>query len=366
MRFKLERRETVSGLGLVAAPVIAVLATLLIGTAMFLVLGLDPLAAFRIYFIDPLTDPYTLQELVVKACPLLLIGLGLVFCYRANRWNIGAEGQYVAGAVLGSIVAIATNGGEGGWWILPAMLAMGAIGGALWGLVPAFLRVRFGASEILTSLMLVYVAQLGLDYLVRGPWRDPAGFNFPKSVSFDPAATVPLLMEDGRMHAGILIAIVVVIVAAFVLGRTLVGFSIELGGSAPRAAAFAGFDERRVTYGVFAVSGALAGLAGIIEVAGPIGNLQPSISPGYGFTAIIAAVLGRLNPFGVVLSSLVLALTYIGGEAAQISLKMPFDVTRVFQGTMLIAILAADVLVRYRVRRVEAPARDAAKVTAHA
>lgn len=353
MPLKLERQENISALRHAMAPLVALLVTLLVGAVMFVVLGHDPVRAFTIYFIEPLGDAYTLQELVVKASPLLLIGVGLAFCYRANRWNIGAEGQYVAGAVLGSWLALATHGTEAGPWVLPAMLVLGAIGGALWGLIPAFLRVRFGSSEILTSLMLVYVAELGLDYLVRGPWRDPQGFNFPQSVTFDDVALMPLLTGDGRMHAGIVIAVLAVIAATFVLGRTLVGFSIELAGSAPRAAAFAGFDERRVTYGVFAVSGALAGLAGIIEVAGPIGQLQPTISPGYGFTAIIAAMLGRLHPVGILVASLVLALTYIGGEAAQISMRMPFDVTRVFQGTLLIAILAADILVRYRIRRVE-------------
>ncbi|WP_029356025.1 ABC transporter permease [Bosea sp. 117] len=356
MPFRLERQETVSGLALLAAPLLALIFTLIVGAVMFVALGQDPIRAFSVYFIEPLSDPWTLQELVVKAGPLLLIGIGLSFCYRANRWNIGAEGQYVAGAVLGSWLALATHGTEAGPWVLPAMLVLGALGGALWGLIPAVLRVKFGASEILTSLMLVYVAQLGLDYLVRGPWRDPQGFNFPQSVTFDPVATMPLLFEEGRLHAGVLVGLVAVALAAFVLGRTLVGFSIELGGSAPRAAAFAGFDERRVTYGVFALSGALAGLAGIIEVAGPIGNLQPSISPGYGFTAIIAAMLGRLHPVGVLIASLVLALTYIGGEAAQITLRMPFDVTRVFQGTLLISILAADVLVRYRIRRLKGAA----------
>ena len=352
MRLRLERQENVPALGLIAAPLLALVFTLIVGAIMFVALGHDPIRAFTIYFIEPLTDPWTLQEMVVKACPLLLIGIGLSFCYRANRWNIGAEGQYVAGAVAGSWLALATHGTDAGPWVLPAMLVLGALGGALWGLIPALLRVRFGSSEILTSLMLVYVAQLGLDYLVRGPWRDPAGFNFPQSVTFDDVAIMPLIVEDGRMHAGIIIALVAVVVATVVLGRTLIGYSIELAGTAPRASAFAGFSESRVTYGVFVVSGAMAGLAGIIEVAGPIGQLQPSISPGYGFTAIIAAMLGRLHPVGVLVASFVLALTYIGGEAAQISMRMPFDVTRVFQGTLLIAILAADVLVRYRIRQV--------------
>ena len=353
MPLRLERQENVPALGLIAAPLLALVFTLIVGAIMFVALGHNPIRAFTIYFIEPLTDPWTLQEMAVKSCPLLLIGIGLSFCYRANRWNIGAEGQYVAGAIAGSWLALATHGTDAGPWVLPAMVVLGALGGALWGLIPAFLRVRFGSRELLTRLMLVYIAQLGLDYLVRGPWRDPAGFNFPQSVTFDDVAIMPLLFEDGRMHAGIVIALVAVVVATVVLGRTLIGYSIELAGTAPRAAAFAGFNESRVTYGVFAVSGAMAGLAGIIEVAGPIGQIQPSISPGYGFTAIIAAILGRLHPVSVLIASFVLALTYIGGEAAQISMRMPFDVTRVFQGTLLIAILAADVLVRYRIRRVE-------------
>ncbi|MGL5733838.1 MAG: ABC transporter permease, partial [Beijerinckiaceae bacterium] len=297
-----------------------------------------------------LSEGWSLQELAVKASPLVLIALGLAFCYRANVWNIGAEGQVIIGGALGGWIALVTHNGAyqsiGAWWIVPAMLIMGALAGMAYAMIPALLRVRLGVSEILTSLLLVYVAELFLDYMVRGPWRDPKGFNFPVSVNFDPAATLPQIAGGGRLHAGVLITLAVAAIATFVLSRTLFGFRIRTVGDAPRAARFAGFDDRRTTLAVFAISGALAGLAGIIEVSGQIGQLQPSISPGYGFTAIIVAFLGRLSPPGIVLAGLTLALTYIGGEAAQIAMKIPLDMTRAFQGLLLMCVLAAEVLAR--------------------
>jgi simple sugar transport system permease protein len=230
------------------------------------------------------------------------------------------------------------------------MLTLGVLGGAIYGLMPALLRVRFGASEILTSLMLVYVAQLVLDYLTRGPWRDPRGFNFPQTVTFDPSATLPSLVAEGRVHLGVLFALAAVLVSALVLGRSLFGYRLRVTGEAPRAARFAGFSLSRTTLLAFAVSGGLAGLAGIVEVSGQIGQLQPSISPGYGFTAITVAFLGRLQPFGILLASLIVALTFLGGESAQISMKLPLDLTTAFQGLLLLCVLCADALVTYRLR----------------
>jgi simple sugar transport system permease protein len=326
---------------------------------LFALLGKNPLAALAVYFIDPLTDAYTLQEIAVKATPLVMIAVGLSVCYIANVWNIGAEGQFIVGAVAGSWLAVRTQGTDAGAWVLPAMLLLGALGGALYAMIPAVCRVRFGASEILVSLMLVYVADLMMDYLVRGPWRDPHGLNFPTTAEFDPVATVPALIDGSRLHAGAILALIVVLLAGVLLGRTLKGFEIRVVGAAPKAAAFAGFDARRLVLFCFAVSGALAGLAGIIEVAGPIGHLQPGISPGYGFTAIIVAFLGRLNPFGVLVAGLFLALTFIGGEGAQIALKVPLDLTKVFQGILLFYVLACDSLILYRIRLVAAPGRPA-------
>ena len=352
MRLELVPRAGVSGLARALAPLGAFLFAFLVAGGVIWLLGRSPAAALQVYILDPLSDPWSLQELVVKATPLALIAIGLSYCFRANLWNIGAEGQFVIGAVLGGWLALRTHGTEAGAWVLPAMLGLGAFGGALYALIPAWLRTRFGVSEILGSLMLVYVAQLVLDYLVRGPWRDPKGFNFPQSVTFDPAATLPPVEGLGRIHGGAGLALLVVLVTAIVLGRTVFGYRLRVTGDAPRAAAFAGFGTGRTTLAAFAISGALAGLAGIVEVAGPIGQLQPSISPGYGFTAITVAFLGRLHPLGILAASLIMALTFIGAESAQILLKLPLDLNQAFQGFLLLCVLAADALVSYRLRLV--------------
>jgi len=350
MRLVLERRAERSTAVAVASPLIAIALTLLTMAILFAALGKNPVTALSVYFVEPLTDSYSLIELAVKATPLVTIAIGLSLCFLANVWNIGAEGQFLIGAVCGSWLAVRTQGTDAGAWVLPVMLMLGAVGGAVYALVPAIAKVRFGASEILTSLMLVYVADLLLDYLVRGPWRDPGGFNFPTTAEFDPVATVPILIGETRLHVGALIALAVVAVASILLGRTIKGFEIKVVGAAPRAARFAGFDADRLVVLTFAMSGALAGLAGIIEVAGPIGHLQPNFSPGYGFTAIIVAFLGRLNPIGILIAGLFLALTFIGGEQAQISIKVPLDLTKVFQGILLFYVLACDSLILYRVR----------------
>jgi simple sugar transport system permease protein len=350
MQLVLERRTERSTLIAIASPLLAIALTLVTMSVLVAVMGKSPLTALWVYFIEPLTDPYSLQELAVKAAPLVMIAVGLSLCYLANVWNIGAEGQFIIGAVAGSWLAVITNGTDAGPWVLPAMLVLGALGGALYALIPAICKVRFGASEILTSLMLVYVADLLMDYLVRGPWRDPKGMNFPTTAEFDPVATVPLLVDGSRLHAGALLALIVVLAAAVMLGRTIKGFEIRVVGAAPKAARFAGFNANQLVLFTFAVSGALAGLAGIIEVAGPVGHLQPGISPGYGFTAIIVAFLGRLNPVGILVAGLFLALTFIGGEGAQISMKLPLDLTKVFQGILLFYVLACDSMILYRIR----------------
>ena len=359
MQLVLEKRAERSTFIALASPLLAIALTLVTMSILFLILGKNPVMALYVYFIEPLTDSYTLMEIAVKASPLVMIAIGLSFCYLANVWNIGAEGQFLMGAVFGSYLAVITNGTDAGPWVLPAMLVMGALGGALWAMIPALCKVRFGANEILTSLMLVYVADLVLDYLVRGPWRDPKGMNFPTTASFDPVATVPVLMDGGRLHGGAILTLIIVVAAAIMLGRTIKGFEIRVVGAAPRAARFAGFSSQKLVIFTFAVSGALAGLAGIIEVAGPVGVLQPGISPGYGFTAIIVAFLGRLNPIGILVAGLFLALTFIGGEGAQISMKVPLDLTKVFQGILLFYVLACDSLILYRVRLITAKPKAA-------
>ncbi|GJE17135.1 ABC transporter permease [Methylobacterium marchantiae] len=350
MRIDLSPRTNRSRLMDGFAPILAFVVAVAIGGVVVAVMGRSPATAFVTYFIAPLSEVWSLQEVALKAAPLALIAIGLAFCFRANVWNIGAEGQFVIGGLFGGWIAVATHGAGGStFWVLPLMLAVGTLAGVAYALIPAILKVWLGVSEILTSLMLVYVAELLLDYMARGPLRDPAGYNFPQSVTFDDAARLPYLMEGDTLHAGVLIALTAVVVATIVLARTLFGFEVRVVGASPRAARFAGFSDVRLTLAVFAVSGGAAGLAGIAEVAGKIGQLQPSISPGYGFTAIIVAFLGRLSPVGILVAALVIALTTIGGEGAQIDLKLPLDLTRAFQGLLLALVLGADALSRYRV-----------------
>jgi general nucleoside transport system permease protein len=366
MQLVLEKRAERSNTIALISPLIAIGLTLVTMSILFAILGKNPITALGVYFIDPLTDSYSLQEIAVKATPLVMIAIGLSLCYLANAWNIGAEGQFLIGAVAGSWLAVKTQGTDAGPWVLPAMMVLAAAGGALYALIPAICKVRFGASEILTSLMLVYVADLLLDYLVRGPWRDPKGFNFPTTAEFDPVATVPVLIEGGRLHLGAIIMLVVVAAASVLLGRTIKGFEIRVVGAAPRAARFGGFNARQLVVLTFAASGALAGLAGIIEVAGPIGHLQPGISPGYGFTAIIVAFLGRLNPLGIVVAGLVLALSYLGGEAAQTAIGVSDKAVRAFQGMLLFFVLACDTLILYRIRFVRTAAKPTELAHGHA
>ena len=331
------------------APLIAVVLTLITGGLTFAVMGKPMGEALYTFFVHPLTTFSGATELVVKATPLVLIGIGLSLGFRANVWNIGAEGQYTIGAILGGGLAVFAPDNAGPL-LLPAMLIAGVLGGMAWAAIPALLKTRFNANEILTSLMLTYVALLLLGFLVHGPWRDPEGFNFPQSKLFPDAGIMPILVAHSRIHLGALFALLAVGGAWLLLGKGLTGFKLKLVGVAPDAARFAGFSESKMIWFSLLAGGGLAGLAGIGEVAGPIGQLLPTISPGYGFTAIIVAFLGRLHPVGVLLAGLVMALTYLGGEAAQILIGVPSAVTGLFQGFLLFYLLACDVLIRYRIR----------------
>ena len=352
MRLELIKRPQRSMLFSMLSPFIAFVLTVIAGSIMFAMLGVNPVKALYTYFISPITQVWQLHELAIKAAPLILIGVGLSVCYRANIWNIGAEGQFVLGGIVGSIIPVMYPEFEGPL-VLPLMLIFGMVGGALYAAIPALLKARFNTNEILTSLMLVYVAQLLLDWIVRGPWRDPQGFNFPQTVLFNDSATLPqLLPAAGRANIGIIFAIVAAVMVWLLMSKMLKGFEVRVLGSSPRAGRFAGFSFNRMVFFAFMLSGALAGLAGISEVSGAIGQLQPSISPGYGFAAIIVAFLGRLNPLGIVAAGLVLGLTYLGGEAAQTALGVSDKVARVFQGMLLFFVLGCDTLIHYRIRLV--------------
>ncbi|SLN76004.1 ABC transporter permease [Oceanibacterium hippocampi] len=346
---RLELRKEPSRAMRYATPVLAVLLTILAGGIMFALMGKDPVEALHVFFISPLSDLFSITELMVKASPLILIAVGLSFGFRAGVWNIGAEGQFTVGALTGGVVALIFYNVPG-IWLLPMMTIAGVLGGMAWAAIPAFLRTRYNANEILVSLMLTYVAILLLSVLVHGPLRDPEGLNFPESRMFHDSATLPILIAGTRANIGFVVAILVAITAWIVMARHVIGFQVRVMGEAPLAARFSGFLESRIVWLCLMISGGLAGMAGLFEAAGSVGQLVPMLPVGYGFTAIIVAFLGRLNPIGIVAAGLVMAVTYIGGEAAQIELGLPSAVTGVFQGMLLFFLLGIDVLVHYQIK----------------
>jgi ABC-type uncharacterized transport system permease subunit len=349
MRIELVKRKEPSRVMMWLTPVIAVVATMITGAIIFTAIGYNGAEAVARIFFAPLLDTYKWQDLGVKAAPLILIGAGLAIGFRANVWNIGAEGQYVMGSLAGTGIALMTWEMEGGW-ILPLMVLAGVIGGAAWAAIPAFLKTRLNVNEILSSLMLTYVAVQLLYYLMRGPWKDPQGFNFPQTRLFSDSQILPTVVPGTVVHLGVPIAFLVALGLWWVMNRSVFGFQIRVVGAAPHAARYGGFDAKRTTWAALLIGGGLAGLAGILEAAGPFGQMVPAFPTGYGFTAIIVAFLGRLHPAGIILAGLVLAVSYVGGEMAQSSLGLPNAATGVFQAMMLFFLLATDVLARYRVR----------------
>lgn len=359
---RLERRAEPSLAMSIASPLIAAAAMLLTGFIVFSALGKSPAEAFHVFFVEPVASVYGVGELLLKATPLILCALGLAIGFRANVWNIGAEGQFIIGALAGGAVALFASGL--GMFTLPLMLIAGVLGGMAWAAIAAFLRTRFHTSEILVTLMLVYIAQLLLSYFVHGPWRDPAGFNFPQSQAFEDHELLPILIEGTRVHAGLIFALILAALAWFFVSRTFAGYRMRVAGLAPAAAAYAGYSDKGNIWLALLISGGTAGLAGICEVAGPVGLLSPAISPGYGFAAIIVAFVGRLHPVGVVLASLLMSALYLGGEAAQIELQLPASVTSLFQGVLLFYLLAADLFITFRLRRVARASTESATAPA--
>jgi len=344
---RIEPRPQPSRLMSYLSPLIAVALTLVTGIIFSGLVGMNPLDAFHAFFIAPIDDLYGLGELGVKAAPLMLIAVGLAIGFRSNVWNIGAEGQLTAGAIVGGGLALLFYEVEG-VWVLPLMVLGGAVGGMAWASIPALLKTRFNTNEILVSLMLNYVAILFMSYLVHDPWRDPDGFNFPESRLFSDSAMLPIVLEDTRLHLGIVFALIAVMLGWVFVRKSFVGFQMQVAGLADSAALYAGFRRRRMVWIGLLVGGAMAGIAGLCEVAGPIGQLLPSVSPGYGYAAIIVAFVGRLHPVGILLASLLMSLLYLGGESAQMELGLPSAITGVFQGVLLFYLLAADMFINFR------------------
>ena len=348
---RLEARANASAAWRYGSPVVALLVTLSLSALLFVALGKDPVRALQIFLIEPWSSARQLSELALKSTALTLCALGLALCYRSNIWNIGAEGQFLMGGVAAGGLAMwltMNKIGISNWAFFPLAVLAGAIGGAAWASITALLKDRFNANEILVSLMLVYVANLLLSYLVFGPWKDPQGFNFPQTVNFD--MTIPRMVKGFRLHWGTALAVLLVLLMWLFMARTFKGYQLQVGGQAAAAARYGGFSARSALWTCLLTSGAFAGVAGAFEVTGLMGQLTPYVSTGYGFTAIIVAYVGRLHPVGCVVASVLLSTFLIGGELAQSRIGLPSALTGVFQGILLFSLLACDTFINYRIR----------------
>jgi len=349
MLFRLEARPEASRRMRYLSPIFAIALTLVGSLILFFALGKDPIESFKIFFFNPVRDLYGVSELFLKATPLMLIAVGLAVGYRANIWNIGAEGQFILGAIAATGVALYFQHSNS-IWVLPMMIVAGAVGGGLWAAIPAFLRTRFHANEILVTLMMVYIAQFFSSWLIHDPWKDPQGFNFPQTTMFADSALLPLLIEGSRLNLAFLFALATLAVAYIFLERSFWGYQMQVSGQAESAARYAGYSASRTIWIGLLAGGAMAGVAGMVEVSGPMGQLTESISSGYGFAAIIVAFVGRLHPVGIFFASLLMALLYLGGEQAQQFVNLPSSISKVFQGMLLFFLLASDLFIAYRLR----------------
>ena len=345
---RLERRPEASQVMSYVSPLIAIVLMLIGGLLLFAFLGKNPLEGFKVFFINPISDWYGVSELFLKATPLMLIAVGLAVGFRANVWNIGAEGQLIVGGIAASAVALYFHEAEGAH-VLILMVIAGGIGGMLWAAIPAFLKTRFNTNEILVSLMLVYVAQLLVSWLVHGPMMDPDGFNFPQSRMFEDSALLPLLSDENRLNFAFVFALGALLAGYIFMFRSFAGFQMQVAGYAKDAARYAGFSAKRMIWIGLLSGGGMAGFAGMSEVAGPMGQLTEHVSSNYGFAAIIVAFVARLNPVGIFFASLLMALLYLGGEQAQQYMNLPSSISNVFQGMLLMFLLGSDVLINYRV-----------------
>jgi simple sugar transport system permease protein len=354
MRIKLEKRPEPSRVMQFATPIAAVLLTMAIGVIVFDALGIKGERAVMDIFLTPLLATYKWQDVAVKAAPLIIIALGLSIGNRAQVWNIGAEGQYIIGALAAAGVGIAA-GGAGGGLIITLMILAGIVGGTIWAVFPAFLKTRLNVNETLTTLMLTYVALQVLGYLVGGPWKDPNGRNFPATAPLIPDQTLPILFPGTTVHLGVAIAVILPFIFWIIMSRSVFGYQIRVVGSAPDAARHGGFDAKQTIWLSLLIAGGMAGLAGALEFAGALKTINLGFPSGYGFTAIIVSFLGRLNPIGCLIAGIVLAVTYVGGQIAQTTVHIPNSTAGIFQAMMLFFILASDILIRYRVRFVASP-----------
>lgn len=350
-RFVIEARPERSFWAPFQVSFLAILLTCIGGSVLFLIYGVSPIKGLDAIFVEPLRSTYGIGEVLLKMAPLLLIAQGLAIGFRAQIWNIGAEGQLIVGAISASALAIHFDGSTSPF-LLPCMVLAGMIGGMAWAAIAAYLRAQFNANEILVTFMLTSVALQLLYYLVSGPMRDPMGFNFPQSISFGAHATFPVLIPGTRVNASLFIGLAASVVALIFVQRSLAGYKLSVGGVAPDAATYAGFSSKKAIWLALLISGGAAGMAGVGEVAGPLGMLQRNLSPGYGYAGIIVAVLGGLHPIGIIFAAALMALVYVGGDFALLSVGVPNAVTGIFQGMLLTFYLACSFLLTSRIRRI--------------
>ena len=361
LSLKLEKRLQPSRAIALLVPIGSLVLALGFGAILLRLAGADPLLTYRAMLEGALGTPaqwqqgdfYALSETLVKATPLMLCGLAVSIAFRMLFWNIGAEGQLVMGGFAAGAVALWLPDLAPWlphWIFLPLMGLAGILGGAVWGLVPGLLKAYLKVNEIITTLMLNYIAILWVQHLYYGPWKDPKGFGFPGTAQFAAFTWLPRL--TGRVHVGIILAVGAAILIWLLLGRTKAGYEIRLIGENPTAARYAGISIARTTVLVMVLSGGLAGLAGMAEVAAISHRLQQGLAVGYGFTAIIVAWLGRLNPWGVILVAFMLAALLVGGDQIQITMALPASVALVLQGAILFCMLGGNILASYRLRLV--------------
>jgi len=351
MRLKVEKRLVTPRWVSVATPILSLALALLVIAFVFWGYGVNPLAAYKRIFAGAFGSLYGLSETTVKAIPLMICGVGLAIAFKALVWNIGAEGQLLIGAIAATWVALYGLPDAPAFVLLPCMFAAGFLGGAIWALIPAILKAKFRANETITTLLTVYIASELVNYLVYGPWKGAEEWGFPYSSKFPPAAQLPRLGNTRIHYPTLILALVLAVLIHILLMRTKLGYEIRVTGNNPEAARYAGMSYFKTVVLVMLISGGLAGLAGVGEVAGIHHRLRypQGISPGYGFTAIIVAWLGRLNPLAVILTSLLFGGLLVGGDALQVAMGLPMATINIFNGVILFFVLGGELLTRYKI-----------------
>lgn len=322
------------------APLLGTVAALLAGAGLLALAGVDPLPAYGIMLRGAFGGWRQIQETILKAVPLVLIGLGLSVALRCRMWNIGGEGQFFMGALFGGFVAL-TFPAWPAWVLIPTMIGAGLLGGAVWAAIPAWLKIRRGTNEIISTLMLNYIAVLFMEYVARGPLQEPGGY-LPESAQFVAAARMPVIY--GRLHVGVLLALLLAPLCYLLIWRTPLGFRLRAVGSHPKVARTAGIDPARSIAFALIFSGALAGLAGIIEVSYLHTRLKGAISGGYGYSGVLVALLSRMHPLGVLVVGVFFAALTIGAEAMHVLAQVPSALADAIQALVVLFVLAADAL----------------------